>query len=296
MRAIPTILLLALCAAPATLGAQQPGAGSVGTIIIAHGGGAEWNAQVESAAALVNTGGPVEVSFLMGPGAKANRFQDAAARLVSAGAGRIVVVPVLMSSHSGHYEQIRYLAGEVAELSDAMMHHLHMAGIERASVPVPVHVTKAIDDSPEIARILAERALAIAQEPAAQALFIIGHGPNSAEDNAAWMGNLRPIADSVRAATGFRDVKVGLVRDDAPAAVRAEAVKSVRELIQLQHELTGRDVVVVPALISRGLVSQEKIPADLAGLPVSYTGQALLPHEGVARWIEARVAQAAVAN
>ncbi|MGH7448204.1 MAG: hypothetical protein ACRELT_11625, partial [Longimicrobiales bacterium] len=178
----------------------------------------------------------------------------------------------------------------------AMMHHLHMAGIERASVPVPVHVTKAIDDSPEIARILAERALAIAQEPAAQALFIIGHGPNSAADNAAWMGNLRPIADSVRAATGFRDVKVGLVRDDATAAVRAEAVKSVREMIQLQHELTGRDVVVVPALISGGLVSQERIPADLAGLPVSYTGEALLPHEGVARWIEARVAQAAVAN
>jgi hypothetical protein len=37
-------------------------------------------------------------------------------------------------------------------------------------------------------------------------------------------------------------------------------------------------------------VSQEKIPADLAGLPVIYSGAALLPHEGLARWIEARVA------
>jgi hypothetical protein len=46
----------------------------------------------------------------------------------------------------------------------------------------------------------------------------------------------------------------------------------------------------MPALISRGQVSQEKIPADLAGLPIIYSGDPLLPHEGLARWIEARVA------
>jgi sirohydrochlorin ferrochelatase len=289
MRSVPALLALALCTVPSHLTAQTAAAAGVGTIIIAHGGGPEWNVQVEKVAALVKTGGPVEVSFLMGPGARASRFQDAASRLVAAGATRIVVVPMLMSSHSGHYEQIRYLAGEVDELSETMMHHLHMAGIERADVSVPVHVTKAIDESPDVARILAERALALADDPATQALYIVGHGPNSAEDNAAWMANLRPLADSVRAITGFRDVKVGLVRDDAPTAVRAEAVTSVREMIRMQHELTGRDVVVVPALISRGQVSQEKIPADLAGLPVSYSGDALLPHEGLARWIEARV-------
>ncbi len=94
----------------------------------------------------------------------------------------------------------------------------------------------------------------------------------------------------MKAVTGFRDVKIGLVRDDAPAPVRAEAVKRVREIIQLQHELTGKDVIVVPALISTGSVSQEKIPADLKGLPVVYTGEALLPHPGLAKWIEARVA------
>ena len=270
--------------------AAPAGPASVGTIIIAHGGGTEWNAQVEHVASLVNTGGPVEVSYLMGPGAQAHRFQDVVARLTAAGATRIVVVPMLMSSHSGHYDQIRYLAGELDEISDVMMHHLHMSGIQRPTAGVPLHVTKAIDDSPDVARVLAERALAIADEPAAQALFVIGHGPNSAEDNAAWMANLRPVADSIRAATKFRDVKVGLVRDDAPAAVRAEAVRSVRDVIELQHAMTGRDVVVVPALISRGQVSQVTIPADLAGLPVAYSGDALLPHAGLARWVEARVA------
>lgn len=262
----------------------------VGTVIIAHGGSREWNAQVERVAAQVKTGGPVEVSYLMGPEAASRRFQDVVDRLASSGVTRVVVVPLLMSSHSGHYDQIRYLVGEIDSLDADMRHHLHMAGIERATPSVPVHVARAIDDSPAIASVLAARARSLAKDPSREALFIVGHGPNSAEDNAAWMANLRSVADSVRALTQFRDVKVGLVRDDAPPAVRAEAVRSVRDIIQLQYELTGRPVVVVPALISTSSISREKIPADLAGLPIVYSGEALLPHEGLARWIEARVA------
>src|SRR5690606_32178543 len=39
---------------------------TVGTIVIAHGGSEEWNAPVLRIAAAAPTGGPVEVSFLMG--------------------------------------------------------------------------------------------------------------------------------------------------------------------------------------------------------------------------------------
>lgn len=289
MRNLLGATLLAAAAALPLTAQQRP----VGTIIIAHGGGPAWDAQVVSVAGQVNTGGPVEVSFLMGPGAREHRFQDAARRLVERGAGEIVVVPVLVSSHSGHYQQIRWLAGLTDSLSETMHHHLHMAGIERASVDVPLRLAPAIDDAPEAAAVLAERALALAEAPAEQALFLMGHGPNSAEDHAAWMRNLRPVAENVGAATGFRDVKVGLVRDDAPAEVRAEAVRSIRETILLQHALTQRPVVVVPVLVSTGSVSREKFPRDLEGLPVVYVGDALLPHPGMARWVEARVRGAA---
>src|SRR5690606_29903726 len=103
------------------------------------------------------------------------------------------------------------------------------------------------------------------------------------------MRNLRPVAQRVQEKTGFRNVMVGLVRDDAPEPVRSEAVASIREVIQLQHLATGKPVVVVPVLISTGQVSQEKFPRDLEGLPVVYDGQALLPHPGLARWVEERV-------
>lgn len=285
-RRFTTLLLALALAVPAGLSAQQP---TVGTLIVAHGGGPAWDAQVHEVAARVETGGPIEVSFLMGPGAAEHRFQDAARRLVEAGAERIVVVPLLVSSHSGHYDQIRWLAGELDEINETMLHHLHMAGIERANVDVPIRVAPALDDSPEMADVLAARALALAEDPSQQALFLMGHGPNSAEDNAEWMQNLRPVARKVDEITGFRDVKVGLVRDDAPAPVRAEAVEAIREIILLQNELTGKPVVVVPILISTGQVSREKFPADLEGLPVVYGGDALLPHPGMAAVVEARV-------
>lgn len=262
---------------------------AVGTIVVAHGASPEWNAQVQEVARRAQTGGPVEVSFLMGPGAKAHRFQDAAKRLAEAGVREIVVVPLLVSSHSGHYEQIRWLAGETDALDETMRHHLHMAGIERPDVAVPIRVTPAIDGAPEIAGVLAEHALALAEEPAAQALFLIGHGPNSAEDHAAWMEDLRPLAERVQRTTGFRDVKVGLVQDDAAGPVRAEAVRRIREIIALQHKVTGRPVVVVPVLIGTGQISLEKFPADLAGLPIVYEGKGLVPHPALARWIEGRV-------
>lgn len=80
---------------------------------------------------------------------------------------------------------------------------------------------------------------------------------------------------------------------DAPALVRTEAVTRVREIIAMQALITGRDVVVVPVLISRGRVSREKFMEDLKGLPVIYAGDPILPHPLVADWIATRVRETA---
>ena len=266
--------------------------GVTGTIIVAHGGGPEWNAPVEALASQVRLPGPVGVSFLMGPGAATHRFQDVVASLVRRGATEIVVVPLLVASHSGHYEQIRYLAGDTTALDSTMLHHLGLGGITRPEPRIPIRLTPAIDGAPEVSRVIAARAAALATNPSRQALFLVGHGPNAPEDYAEWMRDLRRLADTVRAATGFRSVLVELVRDDAADPVRQEAVTRIRELISLQHDLTGETVVVVPVLVSTGRLSREILPRDLEGLPIAYTAEGLLPHESMARWVEARVRQA----
>jgi sirohydrochlorin ferrochelatase len=300
--ALAGFLLTAIAATPARVDAQRDPRreARVGVVVVAHGGDSVWNAQVRETAAAARVGGPLEVSFLMGAGARTARFQDAVARLQAQGASEIVVVPMLVSSHSGHYDQIRWLAGDSVTLDAQMHHHLHMAGIERPAARVPMRVTAAMDASPQVARALADRATALARQqqaaPRDRALLIVGHGPNSAEDYAAWMENLRPVADSVKALTGFRDVRVELVRDDAPAPVRAEAVRRVRELIELQHLATGQEVVVVPVLVSKGSVSRDKVPNDIRGTRSVYAGEPLAPHPAMARWIEARVQEATGAS
>ena len=276
------LVVAALVMAPSIEGMAQA------TIVVAHGGDSLWNARVLEAARAARTGGPVEVSFLMGPGASSTRFQDVVARLEASGARDIAVVPMLVSSHSGHFDQIRYLVGDSVNLDGAMQHHLHMAGIERPTGKAKLRLTRAMDDAEQIARVLGERGRALAGNPQGRALMIVGHGPNSAEHYASWMANLRVIVDSLRVTSGFQDVRVELVRDDAPAHVRAEAVKRTRELIEMQHLLTQKPVVVVPLLVSKGSINRSKLPQDLAGLPIVYTGEPLLPHPEMVRWIEAR--------
>lgn len=238
---------------------------------------------------MVRSRGPIEISFLMGPEAARTRFQDAVKKVVGQGADEVVVVPLLVSSHSGHYEQIRYLARQTDSLDTAMHHHLHHGGIERAPDGIRFRVMPALDDSHELGRVLADRAKQARPNPAGKALMLVGHGPNSAEDYAAWMKNLRVIADSVRRWSGFRDVRVELVREDAPAAVRAEAVLRLRELIAMQHELTKDTVTVVPILVSKGGISRSRVLQDLQGLSISYSGDPLLPHPAIAEWIARRI-------
>ncbi len=279
----------ALPRADATGSRQTVAPAELGVVILAHGGGPDWNAQVDSVARAVRHPGPVAVSFLMGPGAKAAPFQAVVTDLERRGARAVVVVPMLVSSHSGHYEQLRWLTGEVDTLEAVMAHHLGLGGITRPGSAVPVRLARALDDAPEMARVLAGRARALDPDPT-RALLLLGHGPNSAGDYAEWMANLRRVAEEVRAITGYRSVLVELVRDDAPAPVRTEAIARVRDLVRLQAEVTGKDVLVVPVLVATGQVSRVRFAADLEGLPVVYRGEALLPEPDIARWIERRIA------
>lgn len=273
------------------VGAQTP---ANGLLLVAHGGGPDWNKQVLDLAAAVRFAGPVRVSFLMGPGASERPFQREVAALRSAGVTRVAIVPLFMSSHSEHFDQLRYLVGTRDSLDATMMHHLHMGGIERPANRTGLTLLSALDSAPELADALAERAVSLVPNRAPRALLVLGHGPNGAEDYARWMAALRPIAERVRQRAGYRLAAVELVRDDAPPMVRAEAVARVREIVTWLNQITGEPVAVVPALVATGAVSQVTLKRDLEGLPVVYAGVAVLPNPAMARWVE-RVTAAALA-
>jgi sirohydrochlorin ferrochelatase len=284
---IGVLLASSFLAAPSWLPAQT------GVLVVAHGGGQVWNAGVRAVVEQVRwTEGPVATAFLMGPEAVTSGWDAGLAKLVSEGARQVIVVPLLISSHGGHYYQIRFYAGELAELPSELAAHGHPA---RPS-PVPLQVTPALDAAPELADALAERWRALDGVNRRRPLLLVAHGPDSDSEAERWTSNLDSVAARIRQ-EGNVSVSVGLLRDDAAPPVRAAAVALIRSTVEQLATAAGDSVAVLPVLISMGEINRVTIPKDLSGLPIRYTPVSLAPSPALARWIErSALARAAVSR
>src|SRR4029077_3154227 len=117
-----------------------------GLLVVAHGASPQWNEGVRQLMTLVHWDGPVAVAFLMGDEAQSSGWNPAVQELVRQGARDIVVVPLMISSHGGHYRQIRSYAGELPEIPGGMDHLMGAPPLH----PVPMRVTEALDAAPEL--------------------------------------------------------------------------------------------------------------------------------------------------
>ncbi len=268
------------------LGICAPARAQTGLLVVAHGATAQWNDGVRRVMTQVRWEGPVAVAFLMGDEGESSGWNAAVQALVRDGARDIVVVPLMISSHGGHYRQIRSYAGEIPELPGDM-DHMHGAAAMR---PVPMRVTEALDSAPELGAALRERWRALSRVDRRRPLVLIAHGPNSDEEALLWIRDLQ-TSTAIIAREGAIPVGIGLLRDDAPAEVRAAAVRQTRELVDRLARNADDSVTVLPVLISTGSIGTITIPTDLTGLPIRYTPAALAPLPQLARWIE-RVALA----
>jgi len=270
-------------------GAPGLAAAQEGLLVVAHGAGAEWNARVRETVAQVKWGeGPVGIAFLMGQEKETAGWNAAVAQLVAQGARRIVVVPLMVSSYGSHYRQIRYFAGELAELPPELAKHDHGS---HAPPPVPMRVTAALDDAPELAAMLAARWAELGEADRRRPLLLVAHGPNDSTDAVKWIAHITAVSEGLRSRTRA-DLHVALLRDDAPADVRKAAVAAMRDTVLAMSRRAADSVVAMPVMISAGTITQVKIPADLDGLPIRYRAEPLAPHAELARWIERKAGEA----
>jgi sirohydrochlorin cobaltochelatase len=278
--AAPTFLLLLLGA---------PAAAQTGLLVVAHGASPTWNEGVKQVVAQVRWDGPVATAFLMGSEASTAGWGQGVAALVRAGAREIVVVPLMVSSHGGHYREIRYYAGEIPAWPAELAHHGPVA-----SPPVPMRVTSALDGAVELGEVLLDRWSALEVRDRSRPLLLLAHGPSTDEEAARWTNDLEASAAGI-ASLGKVPVAIGLLRDDAPAPVRAAAIAAIHAKVAELASAAGDSVAVLSVLISSGNIDAVTIPKDLSGLPVRYSPRALAPHPALARWIE-RVALAKAAE
>jgi sirohydrochlorin cobaltochelatase len=286
---IPLTALLAGCAtqAPQPQSAQRdPG---FGVLVMAHGGGPQWNKDVLAAVQPLQDDYNIQVAFGM---ADAASMQEGVRQLEERGARHIGVVRLFISGESfkERTEQILgLLPGAPAKpAANADAHAGHGEGHGGHSMEfwrVDTRSSFALSgqglvEAPEMGAVLATRAKALSKNPAQEDVLILAHGPGDDAENERWLKQLDARADVVRKAQPFHGVKVETLREDWPDK-RLEAEKRIRAFVE-QSAKEGRRAVVIPFRV-QGFGPYAKV---LEGLEYASDGQGLIPHPSVTEWIE----------
>ncbi len=287
LTALALIVPASLLSVPTAVTSPGPG-----VLLLAHGGKAEWNANVETIAREADRELPVEVAFGM---ADRLAIEQALARLHARGVTEIVAVPLFVSSHSTVLDATRYLLGlrsekpAAVEVFARMAHGSGHAAVSTEPLPigVPIRMASALDAHRIVGEIVVSRTLSLSREPSAEAVVLVAHGPEEDDVDAKWMVNLDRLADVVRAAAPFRHVGALTLRDDAEAPVRADATRRLRALVGT-HVEQGARVLVVPVLLSFGGV-EAALRERLEGLTYELA-PALAPDPRLVAWVLAQAA------
>lgn len=282
------LVALSVLLAPGAVEAQ-------GILLLAHGGGEDWNRHVFAVADQVDASQPVEVAFGM---ANKRTIQDAVDRLAERGVSRIVAVPLFVSSHSSVLRATEYLLGSRDDAPPQLESFARMGarrdstngtndtGLDRTTpveATVPISVTSALDSHALVAEILISRAVDVSRTPQEEVAVVVAHGPSSADDNARWLDDMEILTETMRRQTRFSRIEYLTVRDDAPEPVKSLATAELRALVEGAVQ-EGKSVLIVPLLLSYGGI-EAGIRRRLEDLPYRMARQALLPDERLSRWI-----------
>lgn len=299
-------LLLGLPAAAVAQVDEAPDAAvRYGVLVMAHGGGGEWDTEVAAALAPIAAEMPVALALGMADPHTLGAGLDS---LRAAGVQRVAVVRMFVSGAS-FMDQTAYLLGLSEEpprffipghgghgqpAAHGAGHGADGAG-HGPSTPQPIahglevatHVDGMID-APETLTILTERALASGGDRAAQSVLLIAHGMADAEEDAELLEALEGV-EKVLASEPYAAVRSITLREDWPEA-RVIAEREIRAFVS-EENARGRRVVVVPVRLS-GFGPYAEV---LRGLDY-VEAEALLPHRSVSAWVSAKAAAIARAN
>lgn len=257
-----------------------------GVLVMAHGGGAKWNSEVEASLAPLRTGYPLEIAFGM---ADAVSLQAAVRRLEAKGVKKVAVVRLFVSGESW-YERTEQILGlkpgappkpaADPHAGHGGAHAGHSMEFWRVGTSASYALSKeGLADAPEMGAVLAQRARALSQDPARESVLILAHGPEDDGENARWLEQIDRRAEAVRKAGPFRRVQVETLREDWPEKRKVSEVR-IRAFVEQAANDGGR-VIVIPYRVA-GFGPYAEV---LEGLAYTSDGQGLLPSSEVAGWV-----------
>ena len=241
---------LSSCETTAVLESQRPGDDfSFGVMVMAHGGGDEWNAHLVEAVEPLRANFPVEVAFGM---ADAGSMQDAVRRLESQGVRQVGVVRVFVSGESWYDRtlQILGLQGGAPSWADRDQSHEGHAmfmpmGFWKVDTELAFHVSvEGLADAVEMDEVLTARVRALSSDSANEVVAVIAHGPGDDAENQRWVEKITQRTRNAREELGLRDIRVFTLREDWPEK-RPAAEREIQQYIG-QANSQGLTPIVVP--------------------------------------------------
>ncbi|WP_290405786.1 sirohydrochlorin chelatase [Paenibacillus vini] len=241
-----------------------------GVLVISHGSpDPEWVILVDEAVAAATAGlpqdVPVEASFL--EKVEGRLIQDGIDRLEALGVSDLIVIPLFVSSGSTHIDEIAFALGvkNTPEKETDM---------ERLRCSARVFFGDPIDDDPVIAEMIWDKVKNLSREPEREVLLLVGHGSIHDGFRQRWERGISSLAARTGELSGLADADYALLNPD-----------SVRRKVSYWNEERGFEVIVAPLFLSAGYFTKTAIPSRLTGLDFRYSGDALLPHPFLARWM-----------
>jgi sirohydrochlorin cobaltochelatase len=259
-----------------------------GVLVMAHGGGAEWNAEVEKMLVPLKNEYRLELAFGM---ADAASMETAVRKLESLGVRRIAVVRLFISGESflDRTEQILGLRSgappkPAAPAQDHGAHGGHSMALWRIDTSANFALSReGLADAPEMGAVLAERARGLSRGPKNESVLILAHGPGDDAENARWIAQIDARAAAVRSALPFKRVQVETLREDWPDK-RAAAEARVRAFVA-EASKDGERAIVIPYRVA-GFGPYAKV---LEGLTYTSDGKGLLPSAAAEHWVRRQI-------
>jgi sirohydrochlorin cobaltochelatase len=287
--ALFTALGLIAAASSLSLAAQTAAHDDFGVLVMAHGGGAEWNAEVEKMLAPLKNEYRLELAFGMADPAT---MEAAIHRLEARGVRRIAVVRLFISGDSflDRTQQVLGLAPgappkpAAAAQADHGAHGGHSMALWRIATSASFALSReGLADVPEMGAVLAERARTLSRDPKVESVLILAHGPGDDAENARWISQIDARAAAVRSALPFTRVHVETLREDWPDK-RVAAEARIRDFIEAAGKNGGR-AIVIPYRVA-GFGPYAKV---LEGLTYASDGKGLLPSTAAEHWVRRQI-------
>lgn len=264
-------------------GSGGDGAPRPGVLVMAHGGGAEWNAAVDDVLAPLRDRIPLALALGM---ADPRTLQAGLDSLTERGVGHVAVVRLFVSEAS-FLHQTEYVLGLRSDPPPwGMIGHRMTAGTELQPVATGASILldrSGLAGSHAVAVILRERAAAATAGGRKAALLLVAHGMGAEDANRRLLDAMEHDADALRAA-GHVEVRTATLREDW-AEARAAAEDEIRAAVKELEERHGRVVVLPYRLYGFGPYA-----GVLKGLAYD-SAPALLPHRMIAEWVVERTTE-----